>query len=165
MRNQAQIDPKIATQKASVHSATNCSPFEVLYGLNPLTPLDLLPLPIDEQASLDGKKKAEVAKQLHERVRQNIERRTEQYANQANKGHKKVVFEPGDWVWICGRSDSLHKGVLSDNLRTNPFEERGNDGNQDDPTCTTLRDPLHIPGGPVTRARARKMREAFKWPY
>ncbi|GKV07004.1 hypothetical protein SLEP1_g18816 [Rubroshorea leprosula] len=31
------------------------------------------------------------------------------------------------------------------------------DGNQDDPTCTTSRDPLHIPGGPVTRARARKM--------
>ncbi|GKV07002.1 hypothetical protein SLEP1_g18814 [Rubroshorea leprosula] len=35
------------------------------------------------------------------------------------------------------------------------------DGNQDDPTCTTTREPLHIPGGPATRARAKKMREAL----
>ena len=28
-----------------VHSTTNCSPFEIVYGLNPLTPLDLLPMP------------------------------------------------------------------------------------------------------------------------
>ncbi|GKV06323.1 hypothetical protein SLEP1_g18224 [Rubroshorea leprosula] len=89
----------------SIHSATNCSPFEVVYGFNPLTPLDLLPLPIDEQASLDGKKKADVVKQLHERVRQNIERRIEQYAKQANKGRKKVVFEPGDWVWVHMRKE------------------------------------------------------------
>ncbi|GKV43141.1 hypothetical protein SLEP1_g50474 [Rubroshorea leprosula] len=82
--------------EVSIHSATNCSPFEVVYGFNPLTPLDLLPLPIDKQASLDGKKKTEAVKQLHERVRQNTERRTEQYAKQANKGRKKVVFEPGD---------------------------------------------------------------------
>ncbi|GKV30808.1 hypothetical protein SLEP1_g39583 [Rubroshorea leprosula] len=91
----------------SVHSATNCSPFAVLYGFNPLTPLDLLPLPIDEQASLDGKKKAEAVKQLHERVRQNIEQRTEQYAKQANKGRKKVVFEPGDWVWVHMRKEQF----------------------------------------------------------
>ncbi|GKV46462.1 hypothetical protein SLEP1_g53443 [Rubroshorea leprosula] len=50
---------------------------------------------------------------------------------------------------------------VGDDLRTNPFEERGNDGNQDDPTCTTSIDPLHIPGGSVTRAKARKMREAL----
>ncbi|XP_040955925.1 uncharacterized protein, partial [Gossypium hirsutum] len=30
----------------SVHSATKFSPFEVVYGFNPLTPLDLLPLPL-----------------------------------------------------------------------------------------------------------------------
>ncbi|GKV00615.1 hypothetical protein SLEP1_g13281 [Rubroshorea leprosula] len=89
----------------SIHSATNCSPFEVAYGFNPLTPLDLLPLPIDKQASLDEKKKAEMVKQLHERVQQNIERRTQQYANQANKGHKKVVFEPRDWVWVHMRKE------------------------------------------------------------
>ncbi|GKV13904.1 hypothetical protein SLEP1_g24863 [Rubroshorea leprosula] len=187
----------------SVHSATNYSPFEVVYGFNSHTPLDLLPLPIDERASLDGKKKAEVVKQLHEKVRQNIEQQTEQYANQSNKGRKKVVFEPRDWVWvhmwkkrfpaqrrskmqprgdgsfqvIASINDNAYKLELSgeynvsvsfnvsdlspfdlgDDLRTNPFEERGNDGNQNNPRCTMSRDPLHILGGPVTRARARKM--------
>ena len=52
----------------TVHSATKFSPFEIVYGFNPLTPLDLLPLPIDERASMDGKKKAEFVKQLHERT-------------------------------------------------------------------------------------------------
>jgi len=28
-----------------VHKTTNASPFEVVYGFNPVTPLDLLPLP------------------------------------------------------------------------------------------------------------------------
>ncbi|GKV00634.1 hypothetical protein SLEP1_g13299 [Rubroshorea leprosula] len=125
--------------------------------------------------NLDGKRKPQVVKQLHEKVRQNIERRTEQYANQANKGCKNVVFEPGDWVWVHMRkerfptqrrsklqprgngpfqviariNDNTYKLELpgeyngsitlnvsdlspfdvGDDLRTNPFEERGNDGN------------------------------------
>ena len=53
----------------TAHSATKFSPFEIVYGFNPLTPLDLLPLPIDERASMDGKKKTEFVKQLHERTR------------------------------------------------------------------------------------------------
>jgi hypothetical protein len=35
----------------------------------------------------------------------NIERRTQQYVHQANKGRKKVVFEPRDWVWLHLRND------------------------------------------------------------
>ncbi|GKV11000.1 hypothetical protein SLEP1_g22289 [Rubroshorea leprosula] len=36
-----------------------------------------------------------------------------------------------------------------------------NDGNQDNNISTTSCDPLHSQGGPVTRARAKKMREAL----
>ena len=43
----------------TLHSSTNCSPFEIVYGFNPLTPMDLIQLPIDKQVSLDGKKKAD----------------------------------------------------------------------------------------------------------
>ena len=53
-----------------VHSATHFSPFEIVYGFNPLTPLDLLPLLVNEHINLDGKKKAEFIKQIHEKTRQ-----------------------------------------------------------------------------------------------
>ena len=80
----------------TVHSTTSYSPFEVVYGFNPLTPLDILPLPTNEHANLDGKKKADFVKDLHAKVRANIEKKNEQYARQTNKGRVKVVFKPGD---------------------------------------------------------------------
>ncbi|GKV11024.1 hypothetical protein SLEP1_g22313 [Rubroshorea leprosula] len=136
--------PQTDGQIGLIGHSTNCSPFEVVYGFNPLTPLDLLPLPIDERASLDGKKKAEVEQFLAQRC------------------SKLQPRGDGPFQVIARMNNHAYKLELpGDNLRTNLFEERGNDGNQDDSTCTTSRDPLHIPGGPVTRARARKMREAL----
>ena len=82
----------------SVHSTTNFSPFEIVYGFNPLTSLDLLPLPVNEMTSLDGQKKVEMVKKLHESVQQHIEKKNEQYAIIANKGRRQVLFELGDWV-------------------------------------------------------------------
>ena len=80
----------------SVHSTINFSSFEIVYGFNPLTPLDLLPLPVNEMTSLDGEKKAEMVKKLHESVWKHIERKNVQYATKANKGRRQVLFEPGD---------------------------------------------------------------------
>ena len=89
----------------SIHSTTSFSPFEIVYGFNPLTPLDLIPLPIDERASLDGKQKAELVTSIHEKVRLQIEKRNEYYASQANKGRRRVTFQPGDWVWVHMRKE------------------------------------------------------------
>ena len=66
--------------------------------------MDLLPLPF-KNANLDGRTKPEFVRQIHEKARQNIERRTEQYVRQANKGRKNVVFEPGDQVWLHMRKE------------------------------------------------------------
>ena len=49
----------------SGYSSFGFSPFEIIYGFNLLTPLDLVPLPIDEIANLDGKKKVQLVKKLH----------------------------------------------------------------------------------------------------
>ena len=187
----------------TVHSATKFSPFEIVYGLNPLTPLDLSPLPMTERVNMDGKKKADLVRQIHEKARLNIERRTEQYARQANKGRYKLVFEPGDWVWLHIRKErfptqrrskllprgdgpfqilerindnaykldlpgeynvsasfnvtDLNPFDVGDDLRTNPFQEEGNDANQ----STTPKEPIQVPIGPVTRARAKKFKEAL----
>ncbi|RDX64111.1 hypothetical protein CR513_57365, partial [Mucuna pruriens] len=91
-----------------VHSTTNHSPFEVVYGFNPLTPLDLIPLPMNKKVHQDGKKKAEYVRQLHEKVKQQIDKKTQQYANQANKGRKKISFNLRDWVWVHMRKERFH---------------------------------------------------------
>ena len=82
----------------TIHATSLFSPFEVVYDFNPLTPLDILSLSTNEHANLDGKEKADFVKDLHARVRANIERKNEH--KQTNKGCLKVVFQPGDWVWV-----------------------------------------------------------------
>ena len=53
-----------------VHSTTNCSLFEVVYGFNPLTPLDLLPMHnVSVFKHKEGQAKADYVKKLHERVK------------------------------------------------------------------------------------------------
>lgn len=87
------------------HSASKYSPFEIVYGFNPISPLDLMPLPVNERISLDGKKKAELVKQIHEKARINIESKTKLYEKHANKNRKEMIFEEGDLVWIHLRKE------------------------------------------------------------
>uniref|UniRef100_A0A2N9ES05 RNA-directed DNA polymerase n=1 Tax=Fagus sylvatica TaxID=28930 RepID=A0A2N9ES05_FAGSY len=55
-------------------------------------------------------------------------------------------------------NDNAYKLDLpGDDSRSNPFEERGNDENQQ----ALLKDPLHVPVGPITRARSKKIKEAL----
>ncbi|KAL2223912.1 UNVERIFIED_CONTAM: Transposon Ty3-I Gag-Pol polyprotein [Sesamum indicum] len=89
----------------AIHSTTKFSPFQIVYGFNPLAPIDLIPLPLQERVNMDGKKRAEFVKQIHEKVKSNIERMTQQYMNRANKGRKRVIFEPGDLVWLHLRKE------------------------------------------------------------
>jgi hypothetical protein len=46
---------------------------------------------------------------------------------------------------------------VGDDSRTNPFEERVNDENQ----RASLKDPLHVSVGPITRARSKMIKEAL----
>lgn len=78
--------------------------------------MDLIPLPVNEPGSLVGKKKPELFKSLHEKVKVQIENKSKLVASQANKGRKGVIFEPGDWVWCTlGRSGFRSKGSPSCN--------------------------------------------------
>jgi len=53
-----------------VHSTTSCSPFEVVYGFNPLTALDLLLMSnISVFKHKEGQSKADYVKKLHEIVK------------------------------------------------------------------------------------------------
>ncbi|XP_073153029.1 uncharacterized protein [Henckelia pumila] len=126
------------------------SPFEVVYGFNPLTPLDLMSLPMRERVNMVGKKKAEFVKSLHEKVRENIEKKNLQYTKQANKGRKKVFFEPGD----------------ERHLKTNHFQEGEDyaimDSSHVDRVVRGVRDPLELPRGPITRSPANKFKKTLQ---
>ena len=39
------MDPVISVSNMVIDSTSNCDPFEILYGLNPLTPIYLLTMP------------------------------------------------------------------------------------------------------------------------
>jgi hypothetical protein len=54
---------------------------------------------------LDGHRKAELVKSIHERVQLQIAQKNEKFASQANKGRRRIIFEPGDWVWIHMRKE------------------------------------------------------------
>jgi len=89
-----------------VNSTTSHSPFEVVYGFNPLTPLDLLPIPIlDDVLYKDGFEKASFIKDLHNHIKLQIEKKVGKYAENANKRRKALVFEIVDWVWLHLRKD------------------------------------------------------------
>lgn len=51
---------------------TTCSPFEIEYDFNPRTPLNISHLPVDEQGRFDEKKKDELIRTIHKKVRLQI---------------------------------------------------------------------------------------------
>jgi len=90
----------------SVHSTTEFSPFEIVYGFNPLTPMDLIPLPIDERVSLDGNRKAQVVKTLHESVRNKLKRGIVCMQPKPIRGANMLSFSPTiGFGCICARRD------------------------------------------------------------
>ncbi|GKD52101.1 RNA-directed DNA polymerase, partial [Tanacetum coccineum] len=80
----------------SNHSATGRSPFFVVYGRNPFTPLALAPFPEFDYFSAEGDEQAKQIKLLHEQVREQIVKHNLQYQSHVNQHRKKVVFQEGD---------------------------------------------------------------------
>ena len=67
---------------------------------------------------------------------------------------------PGEYkVFATFNISNLFPFDVSEDSRSNPFEERGNDGNQDGPS---LKDPLQVPDGPITRSRTKKIKETIQ---
>ncbi len=82
------------------HSTTGKSPFEVVYGFNPLSPLDILPLPLQERTNLDTSARASYIKKMHEDTRHTIECQVQQLATKLNVNKQPMVFNIGDLMWL-----------------------------------------------------------------
>jgi hypothetical protein len=84
----------------SLHSTIKMCPFEIVYGLLPHAPIDLMPLPSSEKFNLDAKQLAELILKMHEITKENIERMNAKYKISGDKGKKQLDFKPGDLVWL-----------------------------------------------------------------
>ncbi|XP_035546409.1 uncharacterized protein LOC118348570, partial [Juglans regia] len=143
----------------TMHTTTSYSPFEIVYGFNPLTPLDLMPLPVDDRnwVWVHMRKErfpAHRRTKLHPRGDGPF-----QILEKINDNAYKVDL-PGEYkVSATFNVSDLSPFDVGEDSRSNPFEERGNDRNQGGPT---LKDPLQVPDGPITRSRAKKIKEAMQ---
>ena len=91
----------------SKHRTIGKIPFEVVYGLQPIGPMDLAPHATTKQFSGDAQVRAKEIKKLCEDVRLKIEKKNAKYVEQANRHRKFVEFEVGELVWIHLRKDFI----------------------------------------------------------
>jgi hypothetical protein len=89
----------------TVHSTTQLCPFEVVYGFKPITPLDMLPLLIQERVNMKASKRADFVRKIHEKIREAIEKKGTYNADRVNKKRNEELFQPGDMVWVHFRKD------------------------------------------------------------
>ena len=82
------------------HSTTGKSPFEVVYGFNPLSSLDILPLPLQERINLDASARATHIKKVHEDTRNTIERQVQRLATKLNVNKHPMIFNIGYLVCL-----------------------------------------------------------------
>ncbi|KAK1649899.1 hypothetical protein QYE76_067704 [Lolium multiflorum] len=87
-------------------------PFEVVYGFKPITPLDLLPLPIHERVNMEASKRAYFVRKIHVKTKELIEKKDKSNAARMHKKRKEMLFKPGDMVWVHFRKDRYEEGAI-----------------------------------------------------
>ncbi|KAI4372828.1 hypothetical protein MLD38_011012 [Melastoma candidum] len=108
-KNQKDWDIKLAHAEFAYNrapsSTTKSSPFQVVYGLNPLVPVELMPASDMRSVSRDAEERAKEMRLLHEKTRAQIEKANQRYTERANRGRRVKIFQPGDLLWIQLRKD------------------------------------------------------------
>jgi hypothetical protein len=69
-------------------------------GFKPITPLDLLPLPLQERVNMEASQRTDFLRKIHEKTKEAIETKGKYTADRVNKKRKEVLFQPGDMVWV-----------------------------------------------------------------
>ncbi|KAK1649530.1 hypothetical protein QYE76_067335 [Lolium multiflorum] len=77
----------------------------IVYGFEPPTALDILPLPLHERTNMDFDERTTAMKKLHEETRATIQEHVLRQATRLNAKKKERVFEEGDLVWIHLRKE------------------------------------------------------------
>jgi len=84
----------------SVNRSTGKSPFEVVHGFSPRSPVDLVALPVAARASDSATSFAEHIRQLHDEVCRQISMHIDTYKLAANAHRRPQEFQEGDFVMV-----------------------------------------------------------------
>nr|GEZ87356.1 RNA-directed DNA polymerase [Tanacetum cinerariifolium] len=91
---------------AKTHSSNaGKSAFEVMYGRNPITPLDLLLVLEVGKVNEEGDDQSMQIKELYQSVQEQIIQHKENYKEHADKCRKKFLYREGDIFWIHLRKE------------------------------------------------------------
>lgn len=107
-KTQKDWDIKLAHSESAYNHhtyATGRSPFEIVYGLNPHVPLDLLPMPAGELVHRDVESKLKAMLKLHQQVHDRIVEVNAVYQRKSNKHKSPRIFKEGDMVWVNLRKE------------------------------------------------------------
>ncbi|KAK1614260.1 hypothetical protein QYE76_019777 [Lolium multiflorum] len=75
------------------HSTTLRSPFMIVYGFEPPTALDILPLPLHERTNMDFDERTTAMKKLHEETRATIQEHVLRQANRLNAKKRNACLK------------------------------------------------------------------------
>ncbi|KAK1663819.1 hypothetical protein QYE76_051978 [Lolium multiflorum] len=94
----------------------------IVYGFEPPTALDILPLPLHERTNMDFDERTTAMKKLHEETRATIQEHVLRQANRLNAKKKERVFEEGDLVWIHLRKERQERNSKLKPRGDGPFK-------------------------------------------
>ena len=84
--------------KEAPTKATGVSAFKVVYGIDPFSPSNLSPRPLDQKPSSDGAQRVKGIQKLHEQVCSKITESNLSFQGHANKRKKPKIFQPGEMI-------------------------------------------------------------------
>lgn len=85
---------------------TKYSPFECIYGINPITPTTLVHLHLQDRGAWSAERQLAEAQRIHAQVHHNIVQANAKYKAKADRGFKESRhFKVGDYVWVHLRKD------------------------------------------------------------
>ena len=81
--------------------ATKHTPFECVYGANPLLPTSLIDLPLCDSKQVEAEELIKHMEAIHRQVHSNLEETNRKYKMQADKHLKtRQPIKEGDHVWV-----------------------------------------------------------------
>ena len=103
-----------------INHSTGKSPFQIVHGYYPRTPIDFVPLPPHMRVSEPAKKYAKHIHDLHAKIRRKISLSNEEYKLAANVHSRSKEFNVGEYVMVRIRLERIPK-TFSNNFMQDPW--------------------------------------------